>query len=147
MANNQVNWIGKNVRIKKGHNGVGNVSEPQKNAIIELAHDVWKNMGLSREQIAALVATMNIESGFNPLAEHTKKGKTYIGLGQFDEGTWGDAVTTYNYNYSENLDDTKERYDILSQIKVMGSYMKDTICLMQFITTQTLSLEEIAFRR
>ncbi len=128
MADNQsiipMDWIGKNVEIKKGHNGVGNVTDPQMNAIIELAHGIWKNMGLSNEQIAAAIATMNIESGFNPLAEHTQNGKTYIGLGQFDEKTWNYAIDLYKKNYGEKLNPDLERYDILSQIKVMGSYMK-----------------------
>ena len=146
MADNQTNWIGKDVDIKKGKNGVGDVSKPEKDAIIELAHGVWKAMGLSNEQIAALDATFNVESGFNSKAEHTDiqthyvkstpltaasatytTETHYIGLGQFDEATWGDAVNTYNKKSGETLDPTAERYDILSQIKVSGSHMKDTI--------------------
>lgn len=130
MADNQntatVDWIGKDVETKKGKNGVG-VSDPEKNATIELAHGVWTDMGLSNEQIAAGIATMNIESGFNSKAEHTQDGETYIGLGQFDDDTWDEAVTKYNKYFNEKLDPAKERYDILSQIKVSGAWIKDRI--------------------
>lgn len=124
MADNQMNWAGEKVEIKHGKNGVGEMTKPQKNAIIELAHGVWKDMGLSNEQIAALIATMNIESGFNPLAEQTTGDGTYIGLGQFDGKTWSEAVTKYNKYFNETLDPTKERCDILSQIKVSGAWIK-----------------------
>ncbi len=170
-----------NVKTKKGHNGVGRVTDAQRNATIERAYSMYEKMGLSDEQIASLIAAFNVESGFNPKAEHTlpEKHKVnaepstlhigatgietsinasatyntathYVGLGQFDEGTWTDAVNLYEKKYGEKLDPAKARYDELSQIKVSGAWMKDKIwpTAVKYDANPSLegsSLQEIAY--
>ncbi|MBI5562743.1 MAG: hypothetical protein HY894_07845 [Deltaproteobacteria bacterium] len=47
----------------------GNVTEEEKNDIINGAVSKWKGMGLSMEEIALGIATMNAESGFYSLAK------------------------------------------------------------------------------
>ena len=121
--------IGRHVKIKKGGgkniSAAGNVTENNKNGIIDLAAIVWKDMGLTKEQVATGIATMNVESGFNPMAKSPTS--SHFGLGQMSNGTWGDAVDVYNKYFHETLDPAIERKDLLSQVKVMGAWMKEKI--------------------
>lgn len=46
----------------KGKDGAGKITEEEKNSIINKAVYKWTKMGLSREEIALGIATMNVES-------------------------------------------------------------------------------------
>ncbi len=56
----------RHIKTKKGFGGVGNVTEDEKNAIIEDAVSQWEKMGLTQEEMSFGIATINVESGFNP---------------------------------------------------------------------------------
>lgn len=72
------------IENKKGI-GIGKVSEEQQDAIISKAESLWKAMGLTLEQTAFGIATMGVESGFDPVAKG--QSETEKGLGQFREDT------------------------------------------------------------
>ena len=109
-----------NIKIKKGAGGVGDVTVEQKNSTISNAVSVWTNMVLSEEQIAFGIATMGVESGFNPAAQATT---TAYGLGQFTNDTWAWAVSEYNRKFGGNLDPDQSRNDPTAQIAVMGAWI------------------------
>lgn len=116
----------KNIKIKKGSGGVGNVTDNEKCATIDKADSTWERMGLTQEQRAFGIASMNVESGFNPAAKNP--GSTAYGLGQFIDPTWKDAVTYYNdkirgKNESKIYPDVS-RSDPDAQIKVMGAWIQ-----------------------
>ena len=81
------------IQTKKGQD-IGNVTEDQKNATIEKAERTWDKMGLTDEQKAFGIATMGLESGFDPNAKSSAKGSDEHGLGQFKRETWGDGTVT-----------------------------------------------------
>ncbi len=56
------NWW-ENIQIKKGPGGCGDVTEEQKNNLIDQAVSTWEGMGLSDEQIAFGIGVMGLESG------------------------------------------------------------------------------------
>lgn len=109
------------IRIKKGPGGCGDVTEKKKNEVIGNAVSVWETMGLTDEQIAFGIATMNVEAGFNAKAENPRT--TAYGLGQFVKGTWDDAVTRYNKRHDPDINPKKGRTDESSQIAVMGEWV------------------------
>lgn len=116
-----------NIKIKKGLGGAGQISEEQKNLIIDKTVSVWEKFGLSKEEISFGAATMNLESGFNPNAKYPVNGYTASGLGQFTDATWYDAVREYNDKY-RGASDPKifpdvNRADIDAQIKAMGAWI------------------------
>ncbi|MCI0564932.1 MAG: phage tail tip lysozyme [Nitrososphaera sp.] len=83
-------WNG--IGVKTGAGGVGDVTLAEKNGNIANAVDAWLAMGLTQQQIAFGVATMGVESGFNPNAQAATT--TAYGLGQFTDSTWDRAVTS-----------------------------------------------------
>lgn len=80
--------------------------------------------GLTREQVAFGIATMRVESGFNPAAKGPST--TEKGLGQFNDRTWKEAVKEYNKNFrgkdEPKIDPSKDRADTEAQIKVTGAW-------------------------
>ncbi len=111
------------IQTKKGQ-GIGNVTEDQKNATIEKAERTWDKMGLTDEQKAFGIATIGLESGFDPNAKGSAKGSDEYGLGQFKRETWGDAVKHYNKQYDPDIDNAdKARNDPDAQTKVMGAWV------------------------
>lgn len=117
-----------NIAIKN-ISGVQSVTNAEKNATIESAVTTWTNMGLTQEQIALGIATMGVESAFNPTAQATTT--TAYGLGQFTDDTWIDAVNRYNTNYGGNLDPAQSRSDSAAQIAVMGAWIDNAWSLAQ----------------
>ncbi len=117
-----------NIQIKKGKGGCGDVTEEQKNNLIEHAVSTWEGMGLSDEQIAFGIGVMGLESGFNHRAIGESKSES--GLGQFNEKTWGDAVKYYNTRpehptrLEPDIDPVKGRDDPDAQIAVMGPWLR-----------------------
>ncbi|MBI5969672.1 MAG: hypothetical protein HY884_00750 [Deltaproteobacteria bacterium] len=112
---------------KEGPGGAGDVTEEEKNSIINKAISKWKEMGLSMEEIALGIATMNVESGFNPLAENPDPKSSAKGLGQFNDLTWPDAVKYYNRHRAKGepkIDPDSSRWDTDDQIKVMGPWLE-----------------------
>jgi hypothetical protein len=111
------------IQIKEGKGGCGDVTEEQKNNLIEHAVSTWENMGLSDEQIAFGIGVMGLGSGFNPRAKGVASD-TESGLGQFTGGTWGDAVKYYNRRperkarHEPDIDPVKGREDPHSQVAV-----------------------------
>jgi hypothetical protein len=122
-----------NIRIKTGKGRAGDVTEEQKNNLIEHAVSTWEGMGLSEEQIAFGVGVMGLESGFNPHAKGTTSPKSVeYGLGQFIDSTWREAVDYYN-NRPEHkvrrepkIDADNDRDDPNAQIAVMGPWLRKT---------------------
>jgi hypothetical protein len=116
----------KHIRVKKGYGGVGDVTEEEKDAIIEKAVSQWEKMGLTQEEMAFGIATMNVESGFNPHVKGTSK--TEYGLGQFNDDTWHDAVREYNGKYKTpsepRIYPDVSRDDPDTQIKAMGAWIR-----------------------
>ncbi|MBI5344368.1 MAG: hypothetical protein HZB21_00635 [Deltaproteobacteria bacterium] len=112
----------------KSKTGAGNVTEEEKNSIINKAISKWKVMGLSREEIALGIATMNVESGFNQRAKGPSV--TEKGLGQFNDPTWKDAVKEYNDNHRAqgepklDPDSASSQWNTDDQIKVMGAWLE-----------------------
>jgi len=82
--------IWNNIKIKKGAGGVGDITVEGKNSIVSTAVSVWANMRLSQDQIAFGIATMGVESGFNPTAQALTT--TAYGLGQFTDETWSEII-------------------------------------------------------
>ncbi len=117
-----------NIAIKNV-SGVQSVTNAEKNVTIESAVTTWTNMGLTQEQIAFGVATMGVESAFNPAAQATTTSA--YGLGQFTNDTWVDAVNRYNTNYGGNLDPAQSRSDAAAQITVMGAWIDNVWSLAQ----------------
>ena len=116
----------KNIKIKRGRGGAGEVTEDEKNATIEKAVSQWERMGLSQEQIAFGIATMNVESGFNSDAKNPAPDSTAYGLGQFTDDTWIYAVDYYNNHFrghGPKIYPYVSRDDADAQIKVMGAYI------------------------
>lgn len=113
------------VMVKKGHGGAGKVTEEEKNSIIGAAVYNWMRMGLTNRQIAFGIATMNVESGFNPKAKNPAPESTASGLGQFTDDTWERAVREYNKTFkgSINPDSSSSSNDTDAQIAVMGAYI------------------------
>ncbi|MEK7679529.1 MAG: hypothetical protein AAB356_04995 [Deltaproteobacteria bacterium] len=109
------------IRIKKGR-GIGNVTEEQKDALISKAVSMWKSMGLTLKQTAFGIATMGVESGFDPVAGG--QSRTEKGLGQFREDTWNEAVKHYNNLYRDSLNPALSRYNTDDQIAVIGGWIK-----------------------
>lgn len=108
-----------NITRKTGPGGVGAVSEEYKDSIITDAVTTWQQMGLTQQQIAYGIAAIGVESGFNPDAVSSTGP---IGLGQFSQDTWTDAVKYYNDNYSGHIDVQANRNDPAAQIAVMGAW-------------------------
>lgn len=135
------------IRIKKGPGGCGDVTDTKKNDIISRAVVVWGRMGLTDEQIAFGVATMNVEAGFNAKAENPNT-KAY-GLGQFLKGTWNDAVNYYNKRHEPDIDSKKGKTDESSQILVMGEWIKyvwnKTSVIKDHERLRNFGCEEIAY--
>lgn len=123
------------IENKKGI-GIGWVSDEQKDTIISKAESMWKGMGLTLKQTAFGIATMGVESGFDPVA--IGQSETEKGLGQFTEDTWNVAVRHYNNLYRDSLNPALSRYNTDDQIAVIGGWIKksgllpwnirDTIC-------------------
>ena len=123
-----------NIQIKKG-NGAGNVTEEQKNALIERAVATWEHMGIEHfdlEKIAFAIAMMGLESGFDPHAISKSKKSKERGLGQFIDPTWELAVKHYNDYKKEHykddwpdIDPVKGRTDPDAQIRVIGPWITD----------------------
>ncbi|MBI5237781.1 MAG: hypothetical protein HY887_05090 [Deltaproteobacteria bacterium] len=83
-------------------------------------------MGLSQEQIAFGIATMNVESGFNSNAKNPHPKSTAYGLGQIIDDTWSYAVADYNNHFrghGPKIYPYVSRDDADAQIKVMGAYI------------------------
>ncbi|MBI5827676.1 MAG: hypothetical protein HZB22_08115 [Deltaproteobacteria bacterium] len=118
----------KNIKIKKGSGGAGAVTEDEKYAIIEDADSTWGEMGLTQEQKAFGIATMNVESGFNPEAENPAPKSTAYGLGQFTDPAWETAVKYYNAKFRDKgeprIDADSSRSDTDAQIKVTGAWIE-----------------------
>lgn len=118
----------KNIKTKKGSGGAGDVTEDEKYAIIGDADSTWEKMGLTQEQKAFGIATMNVESGFNPKAKNPAPNSTAYGLGQLTKRTWEDAVNYYNAKFrGENeprIDTDLSRSDTDAQIKVTGAWIE-----------------------
>lgn len=112
-------WSG--IENKKGI-GIGKVPDEQKDALISKAVSMWKGMGLTLEQTAFGIATMGVESGFDPVA--MGQSKTEKGLGQFREDTWNEAVKHYNNLYRDSLNPALSRYNTDDQITVIGGWIK-----------------------
>lgn len=115
-----------NIEIKEGSGGAGAVTEDEKNATIEKAVSQWESMGLSQEQIAFGIATMNVESGFNSNAKNPAPKSTAYGLGQIIDDTWSYAVDDYNRHFrghGPKIYPDVSRDDADAQIKVMGAYI------------------------
>ncbi|MBI5888137.1 MAG: transglycosylase SLT domain-containing protein [Deltaproteobacteria bacterium] len=106
---------------KKGGYGVGDVSPERMYTIISDSANVWAGMGLTHQQIAFGIATMGVESGFNPAARNPSTAR---GLGQFRDKTWPDAVKHYNKTYGQALDPVLSRENTASQIMVMGAWIE-----------------------
>ena len=114
----------------KGIHGAKKVTEDQKNATIEHAVKTWEAMGLTDAEMAFGIATMGLESAFNP---HLKgPSVSEYGLGQLTKDTWRDAVKHYNEERRkpENrhwpaVDPTRGRDDPDSQINVMGPWIRN----------------------
>ena len=122
-----------NIQIKKGQGGCGDVTEEQKNNLIEHAVSTWEGMGLSEEQIALGIGVMGLESGFNPHAKGATSPKSVeYGLGQFTHGTWKQAVKYYNKRpehatrLEPDIDPDKDKDDPNAQIAVMGPWLRKT---------------------
>lgn len=116
----------KNITIKKGPGGAGRVTEEEKGSIIDMAVSYWGKMGLTQEQMAFGIATMNVESGFNPDAKNPAPKSTAYGLGQFIDDTWSYAVAYYNNHFmghGPKIYPDVSRDDADAQIKVMGAYI------------------------
>lgn len=116
-----------NIKKKRGHGGAGNVTEKEKANIIWKADAIWDRMKLPSEQKALGIAIMNVESGFNPDAKGPSK--TERGLGQFNDGTWAQAVKYYNDSRNSFrgtgdpvIDLNASRTDLDTQIKVAGAW-------------------------
>lgn len=135
------------IRIKKGPGGCGNVSEEKKNGIISDAVSLWEKMGLSEERIAFGIATMGVESGFNPAAKGGSQ--TERGLGQITDPTWQDAVKYHNKRYDEQVDLITGRTDEASQVRVMGAWIEKVWetagGLVKNSSLQGYGLEEVAY--
>ena len=118
----------KDIKTKKGSGGSGDVTEDEKYDIIEDADSTWEKMGLTKEQKAFGIATMNVESGFNPTVKNPTLGSTAYGLGQLTYPTWKDAVKYYNAKFrGENepwIDTNLSRSDTDAQIKVTGAWIE-----------------------
>ena len=107
-------------------------------------------MGLSQEQIAFGIATMGVESGFNPTAQATKT--TAYGLGQFITGgkdpTWKRAVNYYNSNYGDHIDISQIK-DPTVQLTVMGAWIDKVWTMAQSVANdprlKNYDLSEIAY--
>ncbi|MBI5809813.1 MAG: hypothetical protein HZB21_01290 [Deltaproteobacteria bacterium] len=116
----------RDIEIKKGLGGVGDVTEAEKDAIIEKAVAQWEKMGLTQNEMAFGIATMNVESGFNPHVKGTSE--TEYGLGQFNDITWRPAVKEYNDKYrgktEHRIYPDVSRDDPDAQIKVMGAWIR-----------------------
>ncbi len=85
-------------------------------------------MGLTQEQRAFGIATMNVESGFNPAAKNPSPKSTAYGLGQFTYPTWQNAVDYYNAKF-KGKSEPKIYPDVSisdtdAQIKVMGAWIE-----------------------
>ncbi|MBI5493234.1 MAG: hypothetical protein HY893_09915 [Deltaproteobacteria bacterium] len=135
-----------NIKIKKGGDA-GKVTEERKNSIISDSVSKWTSMGLTQKQVAFGIATMGIESGFNPDAKGLSK--TERGLGQMNGDTWNRAVNNYNNNFGGNLDSDLSRKDSASQIAVMGAWIKKVWSMAEKVTVDPrlsgYSLTEIAY--
>jgi hypothetical protein len=80
-------------------------------------------MGLTLDQIAAGIAIMGLESGFN---SNARSGSlTEYGLGQWTDSTWGEAVQLYNQNFGALLDPATSRGDQQAQIAVFGAWLQE----------------------
>ncbi|MBI5885384.1 MAG: transglycosylase SLT domain-containing protein [Deltaproteobacteria bacterium] len=110
------------IQGKKGR-GIGQVTNEQKNAVISKAESRWKEMGLTDKEIAFGIATMGVESGFDPKAKSTDPKSTAEGLGQFNDKTWSDAVNLYNKKFNAHLKPDSSRQDPDAQIAVMGAWI------------------------
>ncbi|MBI5344552.1 MAG: hypothetical protein HZB83_04330 [Deltaproteobacteria bacterium] len=115
------------IRPKKGGGGAGKVTEEEKNSVINKAVSKWKEMGLSREEIALGIATMNVESGLNSSAKNPDGSAK--GLGQFNYRTWKRAVKYYNKQRAKgepklDPESNSSRWDTDGQIKVMGQWLE-----------------------
>lgn len=110
------------IQGKKGR-GIGHVTNEQKNAVISKAESKWKEMGLTQNEIAFGIATMGVESGFDPKAKSPDPNSTAEGLGQFLKGTWPDAVTEYNKKSNAHLKPDQSRHDPDAQLSVMGAWI------------------------
>ncbi len=102
--------------------GKQTLSESEKDKVIDDTADKWARMGLSRKQIAFGIATMGLESGFDPTAKGTSKSE--YGLGQFNDPTWKDAVEKYNKLHGTKFDPDKTKRDPTTQQAVMGEWIK-----------------------
>lgn len=118
----------KNIKVKKGSGGAGDVTEDEKYAVIEDADSTWGEMGLTQEQKAFGIAVMNVESGFNPAAKNPLPESTAYGLGQFINSAWETAVKYYNAKFRDKsepwIDTDSSRSDTDAQIKVMGGWIE-----------------------
>ena len=108
----------------KGIPGRKKVTEDRKNALIERAVSTWKSMGLTDPQIAFATTVMGHKSGFDANAGGTAKDSDEYGLGQFTQGTWGEAVKDYNKHYKPGIDNAvTARKDPDAQIRVIGAWV------------------------
>ncbi|MBI5810922.1 MAG: hypothetical protein HZB21_07035 [Deltaproteobacteria bacterium] len=119
MAAYAFTW--KAIPIKMGGDAGKGVTSADKEMIINNAVSKWKAMGLSQEYISFGIATMNIDSGFNPYAR--SGSKTEYGLGQFRTDTWDRAVERYNTFFGGDINKASDRSDIGAQIAVMGAWI------------------------
>lgn len=110
--------------------GAKKVTEDQKNRTIEHAVSTWQGMGLTNPEIAFGIATMGLESAFNPRIKGPSTSER--GLGQFNDDTWRDAVNYYNRERTKPgntawpaVDPVKGRDDHDSQINVMGPWIRN----------------------
>ena len=122
--------IWNSIQPKYGPSGCGDVTPAEKDTIISEAVSTWQSMGLTQNQIAFGIATMGVESGFNPLARGSSQ--TEFGLGGINDKTWIDAVKYYNIN---SVPDNPEfpkitelwgsaRADTQTQLDVIGAWIK-----------------------
>jgi hypothetical protein len=104
--------------------GKKKVTQDQKNALIERAVSIWEDMGLTNPEIAFATTVMGQESGFDAKAKGKTKDSDEYGLGQFTEGTWGEAVKQYNIRYKPGIDNAATaRKNPDAQIRVMGVWV------------------------
>ena len=120
-------WV--TIQGKKGH-GAGMVTDDEKNAIIDRAVSTWEGMGLTDpEKLAFRIATMGLESGFDPHAVGTSPKSDEYGLGQFTKAGWDTAVKYYNkYKAEQEKADwpavsVEAKEDPDTQILVMGTWI------------------------
>ena len=111
-----------NIRIRRIP-GVPKTSPIERDRLLALSLFTWQNMGLTSQEVAFGIATMGVESTFNPNA--AAPTSTAFGLGQFTDPTWTDAVKYYNNNYGSTFGtlSTTNENDPATYIAVMGAWI------------------------